>query len=222
MANRSYIYTAEKIPKIFDDTAAKLSDLGEWPWVTPFLFYLLISDNPRLCPSQISDGLTTDQDGQKTDLFAVAGEFKKGARRAKKFLRLLRAIAKDPTSDLFRAAVETEQVLKEKRNRYIVLETVELDAMSEADSPVYWYNVAHDVRNTAFRAGRAVDALSSWTWMGSWELRKAANARIGDLRFFREMPLRFDERFDHADTDVPIGLSGWSDYLFFHAEPAAD
>ena len=70
MANRSYLYSLSNRPTSYADRPETISGLSEWPYDVPFIYRLLMSGDPQLCASLVSDGLDDDEPGSRTRLYA--------------------------------------------------------------------------------------------------------------------------------------------------------
>lgn len=189
MANRSYLYSLSNRPTSYDDRPETISGLSEWAYAVPFSFRVLLSGNPRLCPSLISDGFEDDPPDQKTKLYAISGDFEAGYARLRKFMAAVRAIG---SAALITALDETTAYLDQHRDEYVLLETVELDCMSEDSADGMRACVEREIEECR-RVGAAIDALPK------------------DLTGFEG--LVFDDNFDSSDN--PLGLGFWTDVLYF-------
>ena len=215
MANRSYLYLLSNRPESYEDRPETISGLSEWPYAIPFSFRVLMSGDPRLCASLISDGFEDDEPGQRTRLHAISGEFDAGHARLRKFLTAARAA--NPRAEGLGAAVDTTLTyLGTHRDKYLLLETIELDIMTESGQDAL-RAAAESALADCRAAGAAVDALPDDPGEAGALLAKVVENRAdGPLGACHG--LRLDDRFDDTrggGTDHPLGLSLWTDVLYF-------
>ena len=214
MANRAYLYSLSNRPTAYADRPETISGLSEWGYAVPFSYRVLMSGDPQLCASLISDGFEDEPDDKKSKLFAISADFEAGFARLKRFISVVRPIAatsKRLTADLD----ETLSFLEAHRDRYLLLETIELDCME--------YEAASDLRAcveeeiVACQAvGAAIDALPAAPIEAGKILKDAASKSAGPpLNAF--FGLRFDDacyNTHEEETTYPLGLE-WSDALYF-------
>jgi hypothetical protein len=215
MANRSYLYVLSNRPESYQDRPETVSGLSEWPYAVPFSYRVLMSGDPRLCPSLIADGLEDDEPGNRTPLYAISGEFDAGHARLRKLLTAARAA--NPKAEQLATAVDTTLTyLDTHRDKYLLLETIELDIMTDSE-PDALRAAAESALADCRDAGAAVDALPDDVEEAAALLAKAAEKRAGvPLGEFHG--LRLDDRFDDTrggGTEHPLGLSWWTDVLYF-------
>jgi hypothetical protein len=75
MANRSYLYGLSNRPTSYEDRPETITGLSEWPYAVPFSYRVLMSGDPRVCSSLISDGFEDEAPERRTRLHAISGEF---------------------------------------------------------------------------------------------------------------------------------------------------
>jgi hypothetical protein len=215
MANRSYLYSTSNRPESYEDRPETISGLSEWPYAVPFSYRVLMSGDPRLCASLISDGFEDDPPERRTRLYAISGEFDTGHARLTKFCAALRSVGAG-AADLQRAIDETLTFLDAHRDRYLLLETIELDTMVESAEDALRAAVEQEIE-LCREAGAAVDALPADPEEAGAVLAKAAKEEAdGPLAAFHGLVL--DDGFDNTRdrrTENPIGLSWWTDVLYF-------
>lgn len=119
------------------------------------------------------------------------------------------------TSELLARLDQTLAFLHAHRNRYLLLETIELDCMSEEEEGALRQCVEREIEQ-CLRAGAAIDALSP-------DLAEAARQLEAAITDEAPSPLdalfelRLDDECDNTQddaTDYPLGLE-WSDVLYF-------
>lgn len=206
MANRSYLYSLSNRPTSYADRPDTISGLSEWPYAVPFSFRVLLSGDPRLCSSLISDGFEDDDPDHKTPLHAISGEFDAGVARLKKFGAVARLVSS--SAELRARLDETEAFLDQHRDRFLLLETIELDSMIETSPDALRACVEQEI-DRCREVGAAIDALPDDPAAAAAALEKRAGAFHG---------LVLDDDFDNVRagrTDSPLGLSWWTDVLYF-------
>ncbi|WP_347253545.1 hypothetical protein [Leminorella grimontii] len=190
MANRSYLYSLSNRPTAYADRPETISGLSEWAYCVPFSYRVLMSGNPTMCASLISDGFA----------------------RLKKFFTVLNAAVID-------APYLTEEIkdglafLEAHRDGYLLLETIELDVMTESEESKLRACVEAEIEQCR-HAGAAVDALPENVEEAAELLKQAARRPNGSAldAFFG---LQLNESYDHSRFDYPIGVSEWSEILYF-------
>ena len=75
MSNRAYLYSHSNRPTADADRPETISGLSEWSYAVPFSYRVLMSGDPQLCSSSISDGFDSEPAGAKTKLYAISGDF---------------------------------------------------------------------------------------------------------------------------------------------------
>ncbi|MBB1602042.1 hypothetical protein [Variovorax sp. UMC13] len=254
MANRSYLYSLSNRPASYADRPETISGLSEWPYDVPFMYRLLMSGDPRLCASLISDGLEGDEPDDKIRLHAIGSDFATGFARVQRFIAIVRhlvtlpplpappPVPKAPTlaerlkrfvspqaeavpvavvakpvasAQLLAGLDETIAFLEAHRDEHLLLETVELDCMSEETEEGLRGCVEAEIAR-CIAAGAALDALPD-------DIAQAAQRLQAALRAEQEAPLdaffglRLDDGCDSTRsgaTENPLGLQ-WSEVLYF-------
>lgn len=264
MANRSYLYSLSHAPAFYGDRPDIISGLSEWAYGIPFIYRLLMSGDPRLCASLVSDGLGDDPPEQKTRLYAISSPFAPGLARVQRFAGIVKFLAAaapgvdaQPTpvsrrSPSFFGRIEqifapsramagappsppvaTQNIavwldemsafLCAHQHDFLLLETVELDTMSEDTEAGLRQCVETEIAHCR-RVGAAFDALPASPEEAARELgRFARENNESPLDVFHG--LRFDDECDSTRTgatDYPLGLSNWSDVLYFELLNRAD
>lgn len=262
MANRSYIYSLSNRPKSYRDRPETISGLSEWPYDIPFLYRLLMSGDPQLCASLISDGFEDDEPENKTNLYAISSRFDLGFERVKRFNDVVRLLAvqiplselqsdlKEPPISLFVLlkrlifpqvvpAADTPAVhsaptnlpvwldemtafLEDHRNDYLLLETIELNSMSQNEEAALRVCVEREI-TSCLHVGAAIDALSIDLEEAGRQLKKAITQKCeAPLDAF--FGLRLDDECDSTRsgaTEYPLGVQ-WFDELYFGLLNKAD
>jgi hypothetical protein len=215
MANRSYLYSLSNRPTSYSDRPETISGLSEWNYAVPFSYRALMSGGPQLCSSLMSDGFNGEPPDRKTRLYAISSDFELGHARLKKFFAVVRALVGDGAPDLVRAIEETQIFLGAHENRYVLLETVELDTMSEETEQGLRACVEREL-TACLRAGVAIEAHPADAKEAGARLKVAAQQKSeGPLNAFYGLMLdnHFDSTRNHKAC-YPLGLE-WSDVLYF-------
>ncbi|MBU4611737.1 hypothetical protein IMZ29_14700 [Achromobacter sp. GG226] len=212
MANRSYLYALSHSPTSYRDRPDTIVGVSEWAYDVPFVYYLLISGQTRVCASLVSDGFEDDDDDAKTPLYALTGDFATGLARLQRFAAALSSAAPSSSRQLRESIAEALSFLQAHRDRYFLLETIELDCMDTADAAEL-AALAQQHLAAAQAAGAAVDTLTRFSCMAGRLLRKAVIKGEGRLAPFRGLSLKDD--FDHASTGRVLGMGEWSEVLYF-------
>lgn len=213
MANRSYLYSLGNRPASYADRPDTITGLSEWAYAVPFCYRVLMSGDPRECASLISDGFEDEPADKKTRLYAISADFDIGFARLRKFLAVVRLLADGQSPDLIAAIDETIAFLEARRDRYLLLETIELDMMTETDQRAAVGREIAACRHVA----SAIDALpADVTQAGTFLKAAAAQRREAPFDVFHE--LKLDDDFDYVvgdRTKYPLGLANWNDILFY-------
>ena len=254
MANRSYLYSLSNRPTSYEDRPETISGLSEWAYDVPFIYRLLMSADPQLCASLVSDGLDDDEAEQKTRLYGISSPFDAGYERVKRFAGIVRWIAAAPRVTVAPAPApppslfgrlkqafsapatpsrpaapapstvqhlpawldETLAFLEAHRDAFLLLETIELDTMSEAEEGPLRACVEAEIARCR-HVGAAFEALPADVGEAARALRQAAAER-GAAPLDAFFGLRFDDDCDSTRaraTEHPLGLTNWSEVLYF-------
>lgn len=254
MANRSYLYSLSNRPASYADRPETISGLSEWPYDVPFMYRLLMSGDPQLCASLISDGLEGDTPEEKIRLHAIGSGFDAGFARVQRFIAIVRHLVTLPplpapppvpkaptlaerlkrfvspqaeaapvaavaqpvaTAQLLAGLDETMAFLEAHRGACLLLETVELDCMSEETEEGLRGCVEEEIAR-CIAAGAALDALPDDIAQAARRLQ-AALLEEQDAPLDAFFGLRLDDDCDSTRsgaTEDPLGLQ-WSDVLYF-------
>lgn len=214
MANRAYLYSLSNRPSSYADRPETISGLSEWAYAVPFSYRVLMSGDPRLCASLVSDGFDGESANGKTKLHAISGDFKAGFARLKRFISIVRPLAAATSSALVASLDDTLAFLESHRDHYLLLETIELDTMTCAREAELRACVEREIAECV-RAGAAIDALPADAMDAGACLANAARSQASPpLDAFHG--LRLDDDFDNVrgGTKNPLGLE-CSEVLYF-------
>jgi len=215
MANRSYLYSLDNRPKTFADRPETICGLSEWPYVIPLSYRVLMSGDPQLCASFVSEGFADQPAGEETKIYAISSDFELGFARLKRLFSIIRPLA-ESAPNLLAQMTETLTFLEAHKHRYLLLETVELDMMSAEGGPALRASVEAEV-NECRRLGAAIDAFPADPGAAGAAL-KAALEHQAEPPFDVFWGLRLDDRFDHTrdgSTERPLGLGNWDESLYY-------
>lgn len=226
VANRSYLYSISNRPTSYVDRPETIHGLAEWAYDVPLSFQVLMSGNPQLCASLVADGLEDEPEGAKSKLYALSAEFEPGYARLRRLAAALRFAAEGRAPALLEALVEMLSFLEQHRDRYLLLETIELDMMMvEGEGPLR-ESVEHCLA-ACLQVGAAVDALPNDPALAAAALRQAASPRSTKPWYapWRKEPppgpfsgIVLTDDFDNVrdnKTARPLGLSDWSSGLYY-------
>jgi hypothetical protein len=128
---------------------------------------------------------------------------------------VLRPIAAAASPALTAGIDETITFLQAHRDRYLLLETIELDCMTETEESALRECVENEIEN-CLRVGAAVDALPDDLEQAADLLKKATQSSL-KAPFDAFYGLHLDDDFDSTrldKTEYPLGLE-WDDVLYF-------
>lgn len=215
VSNRSYLYSLSNRPTSYADRPDTISGLSEWAYFVPFSYRLLMSADPQLCSSLVSDGFDDDPPNKKTRLYAISSDFEGGISRLKSFFAVLRPIAVGTSPNLTGLLDETVAFLEAHRDQYLLLETIELDYMTEEGEVALRASVEKEINN-CLRVGAAVDALPRNLTEAVMCLKTATQQKCeAPLDAF--YGLRLDDDCDNIrdeKTEYPLGLE-WGEVLYY-------
>ncbi len=216
MANRAYLYSLSSQPTSYTDRPESISGLSEWPYDIPLSYRVLMSGNPTLCASLVSDGFDGEPADQKTRLYAISSEFDAGYQRLTRLIDIVRQHSDGKHTALDSALDETLQFLDAHRDRFVLLETIELDTMMTADEAELRRYVEEEIERCR-QVGEAIDLLPQDLDEAAAVLAEAAsNGAESALDAFFGM--RMDDDFDNVRDDMteyPLGMVGWYETLYF-------
>lgn len=147
MANRSYLYSTNVIPgPSAKASGRKLIGISEWNYDIPIVFKLLLSGNPKICPSSIWDN---------HEEIALIGDYASGVKNLERFFSKIELPA---AQNLIAEAIEFLNK-KENQNQYFVLECGEIFDMGE--TPLLEQNLAllEQVNNLQHEVEQALQSL---------------------------------------------------------------
>lgn len=215
MANRAYLYSLSNRPTAYSDRPETISGLSEWAYAVPFSYRALMSGDPKLCRSLISDGFDGEAPDKKSKLYAISGDFELGFARLKKFIAAVRPLAAGTSPKLTEALDETIAFLESHRDTHLLLETIELDCML-SDGEAELQACVEKERDAITGVGAAIDALPTDPVEAAKSLKNATLKKGGSpLDAFYQ--LRLDDDFDNVrndKTEYPFGLD-WADCLYY-------
>jgi hypothetical protein len=141
MANRSYLYSADKEFK-------KINDLSEANYSIPLDFQILLSADTQVCNSRIWDN---------PDPIAISGDFKKGLKKLYDFMEYLSTQNIPDKQSLIEKMAETKQYFLDakKHSDLFLLEAGEVLDMN--DQPIVEQNL--ELKNDIIKTGIDVNEI---------------------------------------------------------------
>lgn len=216
MANRSYLYALSNQPASFTDRPETIQGLSEWPYAVPLVYYILLSGEPQLSASLITnaeeDASEPDKPAIPTRYYALTGNFEAGFKRFRRFATVVRNAVGKRAAGLTEALSVATEFLSAHQDRYFLLETLELDCMEEGWEGDGQRQLASLHLERARAAGAAVDALSRFDLIAAAQLLGAAQAGKRARAPFRGLAL--SNEFD-SDPDHPMGMGYWDEILYY-------
>ena len=137
MANRSYLYSLSNRPISFSDRPETISGLSEWAYNVPFVYRALMSGDPQLCGSLVTDGLSGDEPGHPTVIHAISSRFDLGFDRVQRFAQIVQAsLAEHSPSPEPQATLAVQPISLLGRLKAIVFPRREIAPTSSKAAPV--------------------------------------------------------------------------------------
>lgn len=168
MANRSYLYSSNRVPGPVKDgyEELELASLAEFPYDIPVAYRLLMSANPRVCHSVIWDS---------EEPIALAAEYDAGLARLAGFLAQIDLPQAQPLIQ------ETLDFLGDPDNKqaFFVLEAGELFAMGEDGLAQQNLALLAELKDAELHAAQALASLREVSGQGEEAL--AAELRMMGL-----------------------------------------
>lgn len=195
MANRSYLYSCNLIPsRSASAPDRQMTGISEWRYDIPIVFKVLVSGNPRKCPSSI---------WKVPEEIAIVGEYDQGLDRLLRFLEMIPFPEVAPLKD------EARRFLTDRanRNHYFVLECGEVFEMEEAPLAEQNDRLLAEVQDIETLIDSALANLLP---------PPPATAQADGLfsRLLRRKPV-VAQREVGPDAFHSLGLGNWSNVLYF-------
>ncbi len=205
MANRSYLYSTNIVPgPDAEAQGRKLIGISEYNYDIPIVFKLLLSGNPRTCPSSIWDC---------NDDIALLGDYDAGLANLEAFLAQIQIPAAQP---LIADALEFLRK-PENRNPYFVLECGEIFEMSDPDPGVQNLELFQSIQNLQPEIAAALQSLDAPIPVPPSPPKPAGF--LARLLGFAPPPPRPRPAPDPLQAIHQLGLGQWSNYLYFDFSP---
>lgn len=196
VANRSYLYSTNVIPgPNAKDNGRKLIGISEWNYDIPIVFKLLLSSNPKACPSSI---------WENQEEIALVGDYASGVKNLEAFLS---KITVTPAQPLIAEALEFLN-RPENKSEYFVLECGEIFDMR--DSPLQEQNLTllAQVKDLQPEIDLALQSLLP----PPAEPSKPVSFFARLLGRTSELP---KQEHDPMQSIYSLGLGNWSNILYF-------
>lgn len=225
MANRSYLYSISNQPNNHNDRPDIAYGLSEWAYSIPLIHRILMSGDPKRCESLIFSGLENDDFDEDEDeceideeqdlpLYAVTSHFESGYKRLKKFLSILEVLFSDIESDIIDNIQETICFLEKNKLPYLILDTVEIDMMLISGADNLRDAVDEEIER-CLSIGKVIDELPDNIDEAAKIVKSAIiKPKANELYVFSD--IRLDETYDHIRCGEPLGLSYWSNDLYYY------
>lgn len=213
MVNRAYLYSLDNRPVSYFDRPERASGLSEWPGAVPISYRILASGNTQICSSLIANGLEGAPD---VKVYAINGEYDVGFARFLRFIDVIRFVSGSSHFEapkLLDETISTRSFLDLHMNKYVQLETVELDILSGGDEAMMREMVEAEASMCTW-IGESIDALPSETNEAAAVVYESSVKGTGPFA-----GLRFDDKYD-AGRD-PLGFR-WSETLNFDMPTRAE
>lgn len=213
MVNRAYLYSLDNRPVSYFDRPERASGLSEWPGTVPISYRILASGNTQICSSLIANGLEGAPD---VKVYAINGEYDVGFARFLRFIDVIRFVSGSSHFEapkLLDETISTRSFLDLHMNKYVQLETVELDILSGGDEAMMREMVEAEASMCTW-IGESIDALPSETNEAAAVVYESSVKGAGPFA-----GLRFDDKYD-AGRD-PLGFR-WSETLNFDMPTRAE
>ena len=213
MVNRAYLYSLDNRPVSYFDRPDRASGLSEWPGTVPISYRILASGNTQICSSLIANGLEGAPD---VKVYAINGEYDVGFARFLRFIDVIRFVSGSShfeAPNLLDETISTRSFLDLHMNKYVQLETVELDILSGGDEAMMREMVEAEASMCTW-IGESIDALPSETNEAAAVVYESSVKGAGPFA-----GLRFDDKYD-AGRD-PLGFR-WSETLNFDMPTRAE
>lgn len=213
VVNRAYLYSLDNRPVSYFDRPDRASGLSEWPGAVPISYRILASGNTQICSSLIANGLEGAPD---VKVYAINGEYDVGFARFLRFIDVIRFVSGSShfeAPNLLDETISTRTFLDLHMNKYVQLETVELDILSGGDEAMMREMVEAEASMCTW-IGESIDALPSETNEAAAVVYESSVKGAGPFA-----GLRFDDKYD-AGRD-PLGFR-WSETLNFDMPTRAE
>ena len=204
MANCAYLYSLDNRPVSYCDRPATVSGLSKWSHAIPISYRILASCDPQLCVSLIADG---SERAPGVNIYAISAAFWAGYRRFLTFIDCIHFIARNShvmSSKLIDELIPTRTFLDLHANKYVLLETVELNLLANGDLKMQKELVKSEISMCKW-VGEAIDALPEDTIEAAAIILESSVKGQGPFA-----GLRFDDEYDTCPD--PIGLY-WNEKL---------
>lgn len=206
VVNRAYLYSLDNRPVSYFDRPERASGLSEWPDTVPISYRILASGNTQICSSLIANGLEGAPD---VKVYAINGEYDVGFARFLRFIDVIRFVSGSSHFEapkLLDETISTRSFLDLHMNKYVQLETVELDILSGGDEAMMKEMVEAEASMCTW-IGESIDALPSDTNEAAAVVYESSVKGAGPFA-----GLRFDDKYDAGRS--PLGFR-WSETLNF-------
>jgi hypothetical protein len=192
MSNRVCLFSTNFVPGA-DVAERRVVGISEWGNDLPIGFKILVSANPRKCPSLLFDG---------PESCAVIADYEKGVAR---FLEFLARIS-HPAVPALAEEARTFLTAENNKNRYFLLEPEEYFWLGNEEPATQMEHLLAELANLDAPMEKAIAEVKS-------RMHEEANPPGFFARLFgARTPVR---RENSNDLVFALALSGWSNTLFY-------
>ncbi|UXM95571.1 hypothetical protein N5853_02765 [Bartonella sp. HY329] len=209
MANRTYFYGISDYSPKKNVYPEVVFGLGDQPYAIPFFFRLLVSGNPQCVSSLI---FSPEDDDDQQLIPAIIGDGDIGYARFQKIAGLMKDLARNVNPFMIEAFEEVQENLSQKRVKYYLLETYEIDVLEKTNdfTLVEWVEMECKICQ---QIGTAVDNLKGPKF---WQRRKLSQAMRKNDPKTRLNHLTLSDTFDHINRgNAMLGLAALSAEPFY-------
>jgi hypothetical protein len=203
MANRSYLYSTN-----LDSTTRKkeptdkILSLGEYNYAIPLAFKILVSQEPKICPSVVWD---------YEHPIALLGDYEKGKAKLLQFLDEVRSKNIFPENEMIDLIEKTFFFLnrEDRKEQFSILECGEIYEMGDDELEEQNKQVFEEIKNID---QQMIEFYSDIEKLNKEmeQLQKGGNA--GDEEVKKKL-----RNLNHKKKNL-LGLEGWADVLYFDFE----
>ncbi|MBF2719804.1 hypothetical protein IP510_07915 [Psychrobacter sp. NG254] len=208
MANRSYLYSTNIIPKPNQNESSRvLTGISEYNYDIPIVFKILLSGNPQACTSVIWDS---------PEKIALIGDYASGVQNLEVFLaKIVLPEAQVPIA-------EALEFLKDPKNQsqYFILECGEIFEMSETPVEVQNLSLLNQVQNLQPEIAAAYQSLLSPAPVVSEQPKPIGF--LAKLFGRRSTPPKALSANNPEQAIYDLGLGLWSNILYFDFSESDD
>lgn len=196
MADRSYLYSSNCIPRVdADQSKRKIYGIAEYSYDIPYIYKLLLAGNTKTCRSAIWN--------QQDDI-ALIGDFDQGLTYLRTFLSQLRS----PIAERFVVETKTFFANQKLHQPYFLLECGEIFQLNSSD----FAGQNRALRDEILEAPTLILRVAK-------ELNDKLNTPLPKPSFMKrilgKVPTEREILNTQSQPIYEVGLGGWSEILYF-------